>query len=363
MQRDELEMLSHLWFPLARVQDVNAGKPLGAELLGRRLVVFRGASGVAVAVDRCPHRGARLSLGRMEGSALECPYHGWRWDDAGRCALVPSQPDLRSNATLQLVPSAERFGLVWASVEEPRNGLPSIPEMQNDAGGGWELLQGERFDVNCGLRTITENFRDSSHFGFVHREVFADVNPAVPPYTVRTEGYRLAWDIPLTFGSAWWVRSENGSAPKYRFGASSNSPHPDPPPNGRREVEVMLLHYRFELPALAYVYTEDEKGGGKRLVCQVAAPLDVESTRCRVFFFVAANAAFREHEGSLNSQVELEARVFSEDVPIVETLDPKEAPMDLEGQAHVRADRYSVAYRKLYRELLQQSRSAAGVTA
>jgi phenylpropionate dioxygenase-like ring-hydroxylating dioxygenase large terminal subunit len=61
--------------------------------------------------------------------------------------------------------------------------------------------------------------------------------------------------------------------------------------------------------------------------------------------------------------VELEARVFSEDVPIVETLDPKEAPMDLEGQAHVRADRYSVAYRKLYRELLQQSRSAAGVTA
>ena len=349
MQADELEMLSHLWFPVARVQDINPGRPLAGELLGTRLVAFRGATGVAVALDRCPHRGARLSLGRMQGSALECPYHGWRWDDAGRCALVPSQPDLRSNETLQLVPTAERFGLVWASLAEPRNGLPSIPEMENDPDGGWELQLGESFEVACGLRGITENFRDSSHFGFVHREIFADVNPAIPPYSVRTDGYRLAWEIPLTFGAAWSARSQDDGSPKYRFGASAA--------NGSTPAnEEVLLQYRFELPALAYVYTEHSHGS-KRLVCQVAAPHDVESTRCRIFFFVAADAAFRQHEGSLESQVQLETRVFSEDVPIVGTLDPKEAPMDLEGQAHVRADRYSVAYRKLYRELVRKTPS------
>ncbi len=345
MQADELHMLSHLWFPVARVEDVNPGKPLAGELLGTRLVIFRGATGMAVALDRCPHRGARLSLGRMEGTAVECPYHGWRWDDDGRCALVPSQPDLRSNATLELVPSAERFGLVWASLREPRNGLPSIPEMENDPAGGWMLQHGQWFDVRCGLRSITENFRDSSHFGFVHREVFADVNPAIPPYTVQTEGYRLSWEIPLTFGAAWMVRSGNGSGPKYRFGASDGE-------RSGRGIEEMLLQYRFELPALAYVYTEHGHES-KRLVCQVAAPLDVESTRSRVFFFVAADAAFRQYEGSLESQVALEGRIFSEDVPIVETLDPRESPIDLDGQAHVRADRYSVAYRKLYREILK----------
>ncbi len=351
MQADEVEMLSHLWFPVARVQDVNPGKPLAGELLGTRLVIFRGASGVAAALDRCPHRGARLSLGRMQGTALECPYHGWRWDDAGRCALVPSQPDLRSNATLDLLPSAERFGLVWASLQEPRNGLPSIPEMEQDPGGGWELELGEWFDVSCGLRSITENFRDSSHFAFVHREVFADVNPAIPTYSVRGEGFRLSWDIPLTFGPAWAVRSDDGGGPKYRFGANSGS-------GSTPGTEEMLLHYRFELPALAYVYTE-HGAGSKRLVCQVVAPLDVDGARCRVFFFVAADAGFRRHEGSLSSQLELETRVFSEDVPIVASLDPKEAPLDLEGQAHVRADRYSVAYRKLYREILRESRSWA----
>jgi phenylpropionate dioxygenase-like ring-hydroxylating dioxygenase large terminal subunit len=346
MQADELAMLSHLWFPVARVQDVNPGKPLAGELLDRRVVIFRGVTGVAVAVDRCPHRGGRLSLGRMEGSALECPYHGWRWDEAGRCALVPSQPELRSTATLELLPSAERFGLVWASLGESRHDLPSIPEMEQDPGGGWELELGEWFDAGCGLRSITENFRDSSHFAFVHREVFGDVNPAIPAYSVRTEGFRLSWEIPLTFGASWAVRTDD-DGPKYRFGANSG--------NGSTPgTEGILLQYRFELPALAYVYTE-HGFGSKRLVCQVAAPLDVQSTRCRVFFLVAANAAFRQHEGSLSSQVQLEARIFSEDVPIVGTLDPKEAPLDLEGQAHVRADRYSVAYRKLYREILKRN--------
>jgi hypothetical protein len=119
----------------------------------------------------------------------------------------------------------------------------------------------------------------------------------------------------------------------------------------------MLLKYRFEMPAISYVYTEHE-GGGRRLVCQAAAPTDLEGPSCRVFFFVGANAEFRRHNGPLSAQVELEARIFAEDVPIVESLDPPDAPLDLQGQAHVRADRYSIAYRKLYEEMLNEFRSS-----
>jgi phenylpropionate dioxygenase-like ring-hydroxylating dioxygenase large terminal subunit len=108
---------------------------------------------------------------------------------------------------------------------------------------------------------------------------------------------------------------------------------------------------------LSYVYTE-HPGGAKRVVCQVAAPLTEDGLRCRVFFFVAANHAFRDQYGSVAAQVELESRIFAEDVPIVESLDPPEAPLDLDSQAHVRADRYAVAYRKLYRELLDEFASS-----
>jgi phenylpropionate dioxygenase-like ring-hydroxylating dioxygenase large terminal subunit len=349
MHPGEIEMLRQLWLPVARAQDLESERPIGVSVLGQRVVVFRGENGVTAAIDRCPHRGAQLSLGRTQDGVLECPYHGWRWDEAGRCCLVPSQPDLRSNARLDVLPVAEKFGLVWVSLVEPHNDLPSIPEIETDPGGGWEFEHGDWFDVSCGLRSITENFRDSSHFAFVHRETFADVNPAIPAYTVKAEGFRLGWEITLTFGAAWSVRNGDGAAPKYRFGASTG--------DGQAEGdEQLLLHYRFELPALAYVYTEHDEGA-KRLVCQAAAPIDAEGHRCRVFFFVAADATFRRTQGPLSTQVEIEHRVFHEDVRIVESLDPTEAPLDLDGQTHVRADRYSVAYRKLYREMLQASQS------
>jgi phenylpropionate dioxygenase-like ring-hydroxylating dioxygenase large terminal subunit len=347
----EVEMLQRQWFPVARLEDVGSKRPVGGALLGRNVVVFRGEAGVTVALDRCPHRGGRLSLGRMNDGTLECPYHGWRWDHTGRCALVPSQPELRSNATLHVLPTQERFGVVWTSLEKALSGMPTIPEMEDDRDGGWALELGQWFDVRCGLRSISENFRDSSHFAFVHRDTFGDVNPAIPAYTVRAEGSRLAWEIPLTFGSTWSARTaDDDDAPKYRFGAVWG----EGPIGGA--PEQMLLQYRFELPALSYVFTEHE-GGGKRLVCQAAAPTDVEGHACRVFFFVAANAEFRRRQGPLSEQVRIEARVFAEDVPIVESLDPPEAPLELDGQTHVRADRYSVAYRKLYREMLNGFRA------
>jgi len=341
-------MLRQLWLPVARTKDLPVHRPIGTSLLGQRVVVYRGGDGITAAIDRCPHRGAQLSLGRMQDGVLECPYHGWRWDEAGRCCLVPSQPELRSNAMLDVLPVAEKFDLVWVSLTDPHNDLPSIPEMESDPGGGWEIEHGEWFDVSCGLRSITENFRDSSHFAFVHRDLFGDVNPAIPAYTVSVDGFRLAWEIPLTFGATWSVRDGEGSAPKYRFGAGSG--------DGSSGDEQLLLRYRFELPALAYVYTEHGEGA-KRLVGQAAAPLDAEGHRCRVFFFVAADANFRRTEGTLAEQVGIESKVFSEDVPIVQSLDPTEAPLDRDGQTHVRADRYSVAYRKLYREMLEASHS------
>ena len=75
-----------------------------------------------------------------------------------------------------------------------------------------------------------------------------------------------------------------------------------------------------------------------------------------MFFLVAADAEFRRRQGDIATQVAIETQVFSEDVPIVEGLDPTEAPLELEGQAHVRADRYSIAYRRLYGELLESFR-------
>ena len=69
MLPDEADMLSRMWFPVARVQDLDRG-PFGATLLGRRLVVYRSGGEIAVADDRCSHRGGRLSKGRTVDAVL-----------------------------------------------------------------------------------------------------------------------------------------------------------------------------------------------------------------------------------------------------------------------------------------------------
>src|SRR5215471_9055306 len=126
MDPNEEQVLRRMWFPVARSGDV-ASAPVEAELLGERLVVFRPGPDVAapVATDRCPHRGARLSLGRVAGNVLECPYHGWQWSPDGRCALVPSQPGAHPNAHMTVWLSQERYGLVWACLGEPILGHPT----------------------------------------------------------------------------------------------------------------------------------------------------------------------------------------------------------------------------------------------
>src|SRR3989344_564922 len=86
---------SALWHPVALAGDV-ANTPLAVQLLDQPLVLWRdGLGGVQALADRCPHRGARLSLGRVTVQGrLEGPYHGWQ------CSRdVPAIDDYRVEAT------------------------------------------------------------------------------------------------------------------------------------------------------------------------------------------------------------------------------------------------------------------------
>src|SRR5689334_10957495 len=92
---DVVRALRHCWQPVARVEDLEDG-PRRAVLLGEALAVFLTESGeAAVVADRCAHRGAPLSMGRVRGENIQCPYHGWEWAGDGSCARVPSLADQR----------------------------------------------------------------------------------------------------------------------------------------------------------------------------------------------------------------------------------------------------------------------------
>ena len=117
------------WYAVAESTELDQ-VPVHVRLLGDDYVLYRPDGGSVVAApDRCPHREAPLSLGRMEQGCLVCCYHGWTFGDNGQCVRVPSsESDARTppKSHLATVHATERYGLVWICPGEPVAGIPEI---------------------------------------------------------------------------------------------------------------------------------------------------------------------------------------------------------------------------------------------
>src|SRR5512144_1008599 len=78
------------WYVCAYSHEVTAA-PIHRWVLGQPIVLYRLEGGDPVALfDRCPHRGLRLSAGRLVGDEIQCTYHGLRFARDGHCTAIPS---------------------------------------------------------------------------------------------------------------------------------------------------------------------------------------------------------------------------------------------------------------------------------
>jgi phenylpropionate dioxygenase-like ring-hydroxylating dioxygenase large terminal subunit len=161
------------WYVLARSRELT-GKPRALTLFDTPIVLYRDGTGRAsVLIDRCPHRNAPLSLGRVEHGTLECPYHGWRFDHGGRCVAMPglgegqSVPKFRVGAH-QVI---ERDGWVWVygrAGETPKSdpfNFPFIDDKRYTRIPATLVAEGS-------VRDVAENALDVPHTAFLHRGLF-----------------------------------------------------------------------------------------------------------------------------------------------------------------------------------------------
>ncbi len=167
------------WYIAATSAEVGRRRPVARTVLGERLVLFRDEHGQPAALrDRCLHRNMRLSGGRVVAGCLECPYHGWRYDAAGRCAHIPAfchdmpVPEFK---TMRVYPTTDRDGYVWVYVGDgPPVGAPrGFPHLRE---AGWTSFTMEtRFPASA--FACLENFLDCPHTVFVHRGWFRTRQP------------------------------------------------------------------------------------------------------------------------------------------------------------------------------------------
>lgn len=158
-------------------------KPLGRQVLGLPLVLFRGPDGrPAALVDRCPHRNVPLSLGRCRDGEVECGYHGWRYDSAGRCREVPGLAEDVTDKPVRAVasfPVVEQDGMVWVvpGGEDPVTEAP--PRLTGVGEPGYRTVD-LRLDVPGPMLAAVENALDVPHTSFLHRGLFRGRSERVP---------------------------------------------------------------------------------------------------------------------------------------------------------------------------------------
>lgn len=213
--------LENIWYCAAHAEEIG-DKPLGRIICGMPMVIYRGASGQAVALeDRCPHRQAPLSLGNVIGENIQCNYHGLIFDGTGACVHIPRQDGISASNRIRAFPAVERWGFIWvwwgdADAADP-DAIPDLP---------WTTDPERRvayfyWHVNANHQLMADNLLDVSHVDFLHKHSIASkIDPeakeaAAPKVTIETrvEGdtvhsLRLVHNTTLAGIAAKWNGSE-----------------------------------------------------------------------------------------------------------------------------------------------------------
>ena len=243
-----------------------------------------------------------------------CAYHGWVYDRGGQCVRQPAAPDLTPppNARLTMFDVCERYGVIFVALGRVPNEPPAyFPEW--DVPGVRQYHHEPQVVNACGPRII-ENFLDMAHFPFVHAGVLgAESHTEVRDYTVTTKED----GIEVT-GCLFWQPAAAPGAAGADVEYSYRVPHP----------YVATLS---KLPRdFAYGFS----------LMIMASPVDEE--HCRAWMI----GAFTDPDVSTEEFHDFNQRIFTQDVPILESQRPRPLPLDPTAELAQKADRASSAYRR-----------------
>lgn len=175
--------LRRYWQPVYVSAKLAQGSIVPVRILGENLALYRGESGEAhIVTNECPHRLSVLNTGWIEGETVRCRYHGWRFDEGGRCVEQPAEPKpfCLKVPKLASYPTHEAHGLIFAYLGEGDAPVfRPLAGLEDGAREGWTVCPSAEM-IPCNYFQSAENIMDDVHVNFSHRDHL--VNTAARPY-------------------------------------------------------------------------------------------------------------------------------------------------------------------------------------
>ncbi len=335
--------LRNSWYMAAWSDSIAPGEVIGRILLDEPVALFRDREGNVGAVqDRCPHRFAPLSAGRVsEEGVLLCGYHGLGFDRAGACAANPHGAVLRG-ARIGSWPVAERHGMIWIWMGDEQACDPDlIPDFAWFAAAPPSARShGEILSGGGSYELYVDNIMDLSHTDYLHANTLGGGGVVFnKPKVTKTEGWiEVVWESRDAPPPALYPRIM-----------------PDLPP----QVDL-TLRVRWYPAAAMRLDGEVRHAGMPEGTCHQAAAVHIftpeSKDRTHYFFAIARN--FVEEDEALNKMIaETRMRIFqTEDKPMIEKVHAA-----MQGQDFwelkpllLRIDEGGVQVRRRLRELIEK---------
>lgn len=304
----------HAVLPLSQLEAQNG--LAGARLLGEDIVIWRAGEQIRAWKDLCLHRGTRLSLGEvLPDQTLQCPYHGWTYDESGACVRIPAHPEQTppTKARAFSYHAAVAYDFVWVCLGEPAHDIPEFEEWDDSA---YRKILCGAYEFQAAGPRMVENFLDVAHFPFVHENILGtQQRPEIPDYQV--------------------VADENGIT-------ASDIRIFQPNPDGSHIPNWVAYTYKVYRPLVAYFRKEAAE---KFAILLMVTP--IEEVRSLMWMWMVMTQA----DSTDDSLRAFQDEIAMQDLPIVESQRPELLPLDLQAELHLRSDKTAIAYRRWLNEL------------
>ncbi len=319
-------------------------------ILDEPVLLFRKDNGTPVALeDRCCHRQAPLSMGKLVGNVVHCPYHGLQFDAAGKCVKVPSQDKIPANARVNAYPLVEKYHWLWIWMGDPAKADPACIEDFHFLDDPAWRFGGNYLHVESNYLLLVENLLDTTHLPFLHPDTLGTDAFARSEFEVSREGDRIT--------VARWLMDEPPAPFHQQMGEF---------PDGMKVDRWQITHYgppsfvKLDVgsaPAGAGARTTSERGQRWMNMWNLNAITPETGKSAHYFFAQAYN--FKLGEGWISDMLAKQIRdIFLQDMAMVKA---QQQNMDLGPSPSVTLgqDKAWIAMRGIVDRLIKDERGQA----